>query len=225
VRDDLAETVTVSPGSHGEHMLQCAYGTEDRAKRFYANQVLDHLNPAMIEFVRRMDMLFVATADGHGECDASLRAGPPGFIQVLTPKSIAYPEYRGNGVMASLGNIIENGHVGLLMIDFVTDLIGLHVNGTAQLADDEELRRHCPLLPTDHERGRTPERWVLVHVEEAYIHCRKHIPRMIPVPRNRAWGTDDVQRKGGDYFRAKATASPWSAGRQPQAVPTPRESR
>jgi len=42
------------PGSHGEHLLQCAYGTEDRVKRFYADQVLAGLNPPMIEFIGRM---------------------------------------------------------------------------------------------------------------------------------------------------------------------------
>jgi hypothetical protein len=45
---------------------------------------------------------------------------------------------------------------------------------------------------------------VLVHVEEAYIHCAKHIPRLLKLPRDRAWGTDDVRRKGGDFFGAAA---------------------
>jgi uncharacterized protein len=193
------------PGSPGEHLLQCAYGTQDRARRFYADQVLDHLNAAMIDFVRRMEMLFVATADVRGECDASLRAGPAGFIQVFDPRHLAYPEYRGNGVLASLGNISENGHVGLLMVDFVRDLIGLHVNGSARIVDDDQLRRDHPDLPAEHERGRTPERWVVVEVQEAYVHCRKHIPRMMPVPRHRAWGTDDARRKGGDFFGTKAS--------------------
>ena len=200
------------PGSRGEHLLQASFGTQDRAKRFYADQVLDHLNPAMVEFVKRMEMIFIATADASGECDASLRAGPAGFVQVLSPREIAYPEYRGNGVLASLGNISENPHVGLLMVDFVTDLIGLHVNGTARVLTDAELRRRCPALPVDHERGRVPERWVAIEVAEAYIHCRKHIPRMTPVVRQRAWGTDDVRRKGGDFFEAKATKAAQAAG-------------
>ncbi|GAB3846594.1 hypothetical protein ACFPIJ_39730 [Dactylosporangium cerinum] len=43
-------------------------------------------------------------------------------------------------------------------------------------------------------------------VEEAYIHCAKHIPRLRKVTaEERAWGTDDVQRKGGDFFKAAAT--------------------
>jgi len=192
------------PGSAGEHLLQTAYGTTDRAARFYNDQVLDHLNPRMTEFVGRMDMAFVATSDAKGECDCSLRTGPPGFIEVLNDRTIAYPEYRGNGVMASLGNISENPSIGVLMVDFVTDLIGLHVNGTASIVEDAVLRGEHPDLPIDTERGRTPERWVLVNVVEAYVHCRKHIPRMVPFDRARRWGTDDPLPKGGDYFGVKA---------------------
>jgi uncharacterized protein len=192
------------PGCAGEHLLQEAFGTDERARRFYRDQVLDHLNPEMIEFVGRMEMAFIGTADAGGECDSSFRAGPPGFLRVLDGKRVVYPEFRGNGVLASLGNISENPHVALLMIDFVRDLIGLHVNGRASIIDDVELRRDHPGLPATDERGRTPERWVVVHVEEAYVHCRKHIPRMQPVPRDRDWGTDDARRKGGDYFGVRA---------------------
>ncbi len=204
-------------GSRGEHLLQCAYGTEDRAARFYADQVADRLLPAMIEFVGRMELAFVATSDGHGDCDSSLRAGPPGFIHVLDPKHLAYPEYRGNGVHASLGNISENPHVGILMVDFVLGRIGLHVNGRARIVDDEELRALHPGLPVDAAPGRRAERWVVVAVDEAYVHCRKHIPRMAPVTDRRDWGTDDAGRKGGDYFGAKADGA-GSSG--PDAGPT-----
>jgi uncharacterized protein len=192
------------PGSAGEHLLQCAFGTSDRALRFYRDQVLDHLNDAMIAFVGRMELAFIGTADASGECDASLRAGPPGFLHVLDARRLTYPEYRGNGVLASLGNISENPHVGLLMVDFTEDLIGLHVNGRARIVEDADLRAEQPDLPAEIERGRTPERWVVVHVEEAYVHCRKHIPRMQVVPRNREWGTDDARRKGADYFGVRA---------------------
>jgi predicted pyridoxine 5'-phosphate oxidase superfamily flavin-nucleotide-binding protein len=193
------------PGSTGEHALQCAYGTESRAHRFYTDQVRDRLLPAMVTFVERMEMVFVASADARGECDSSLRAGPPGFIRVLDARTLAYPEYRGNGVHASLGNISENGHVGLLMVDFVHDLIGLHVNGAARIVEAAGFAAAFPRLPQDAERGRRAERWVVVEVEEAYIHCRKHIPRMARVHEKREWGTDDPGRKGGDYFRAKET--------------------
>ncbi|SMC94931.1 pyridoxamine 5'-phosphate oxidase family protein [Kibdelosporangium aridum] len=197
------------PGSRGEHLLQCAFGSRDRAKKFYDNQMLDHLNEAMIEFIGRMEMAFIASADAKGECDSSFRAGPPGFLQVLDAKHIAYPEYRGNGVHASLGNISENPHLAILMVDFVRDLIGLHVNGRARVVEDADMRVRHPDIPAEYDRGRTPERWVVVEVEEAYIHCRKHIPHLQPVERTRDWGTDDAKRKGGDYFAAKATPKPW----------------
>jgi uncharacterized protein len=194
--------------------MQAACGTRERADRFYNDQVRDRLLPAMIEFVARMEMVFIATSDGDGECDASLRAGPPGFIRVLDDRTLAYPEYRGNGVMASLGNLSENPHIGLLMIDFVEDLIGLHVNGHTRVLDNEDFRARYPGRDHDPEGdrervpGRRAERWVLIEVTEAYIHCRKHIPRMQRLPQKRAWGTDDPGRKGGDYFGARTADAP-----------------
>ena len=204
------------PGSDGEHRLQDAFGTRERAERFYGDQFCDRLLPRMIEFVHRMEMVFVATADAKGDCDASLRAGAPGFLRVLDERTLAYPEYRGNGVMASLGNLAENPHIGLLMIDFVEDLIGLHVNGHAHVLDNDTFAARYPehSEPTE---GRRAERWVVVDVVEAYIHCRKHIPRMQRLPQKRAWGTDDPARKGGDYFAARTPGAP-PAG----AIPAPR---
>ncbi|MCK7623343.1 pyridoxamine 5'-phosphate oxidase family protein [Streptomyces sp. RS10V-4] len=190
--------------------MQQRLGTTGRADRFYADQVLDHLNARMREFVPRQEMFFLATADRHGECDSTFRAGPPGFVQVLGERLLAYPEYRGNGVMASIGNLSENPRLGILMIDFTRDRIGLHVNGRARVVLDEEMRAHYPGLPVDPVPGRRAQLWVMVEVEEAYIHCAKHIPHLQKVPagarRARSWGTDDVKRKGGDFFGAAAEA-------------------
>ncbi|MFE0463077.1 pyridoxamine 5'-phosphate oxidase family protein [Kitasatospora sp. NPDC058965] len=195
------------PGSTGEHVLQQEHGTAERADRFYRDQVLDHLNERMREFVGRQEMAFVATSDADGACDATFRAGPPGFLHVIDPRTLAYPEYRGNGVMASLGNLTENGHIGLLLVDFVRDVIGLHINGRACVVDDATLRATVPDLPRETVPGRRAELWVLIDVDEAYIHCAKHIPRFVPAPRTRAWGSDDQRRKGGDFFGVKAEAA------------------
>ena len=202
------------PGSIGEHALQERYGTTARARGFYDHQMLDHLNERMQEFVARMEMVFVATADSSGEVDCSFRAGPPGFVCVLDERTLVYPEYRGNGVMGSLGNIAENGHIGLMFIDFCGDAIGLHVNGRASILDTEELLAEgdLPEPVLDGllaEGGRKPERWVGVNVVEAYIHCSKHIPHLSHAQApERDWGTDDVVRKGGDFFGAKHSPRP-----------------
>jgi predicted pyridoxine 5'-phosphate oxidase superfamily flavin-nucleotide-binding protein len=198
------------PGSRGEHDLQERYDTRARAAGFYRKQMLSYLNPEMRTFIARQEMFFLASADGHGECDVSFRAGKAGFVHVLNEKVLIFPEYRGNGVMASLGNVVENPHVGLLFVDFLRDKIGLHVNGAARILSNEELWA-CPdgsaALRADiaETNGRRPERWVQVWVEEAYIHCSKHIPRLEKVGEDvHQWGTDDVNAKGGDYFRAKS---------------------
>ncbi|ONK12839.1 pyridoxamine 5'-phosphate oxidase, FMN-binding family [Streptomyces sp. MP131-18] len=190
------------PGGEGERAIQRRLGTERRAERFYDEQVLDHLNERMREFVARQEMFFLATSDARGECDNSFRAGPAGFLHVLDPRSLAYPEYRGNGVHASLGNITENPRAGLLLMDFDRARIGLHINGTARIVPDAELRAAHPELPSDTVPGRRAELWVRIDVVEAYIHCAKHIPQLVKASRRtaREWGTDDYKRKGGDFF-------------------------
>jgi uncharacterized protein len=190
------------PGSRGEHQLQRQLGSQDRAQRFYRHQVLDRLNERMMVFIGRQEMVWIATADTHGECDCSLRAGPPGFVQVLDASTLRYPEYRGNGVMASLGNILENPHVGMIFLDFDQERIGLHVNGTARIVEAGEGNGVRPRV----------ERWVEVQVQEAYIHCRKHLPHLVKADGNgRAWGTDDTRAKGGDYFGAACEPRPRAA--------------
>jgi predicted pyridoxine 5'-phosphate oxidase superfamily flavin-nucleotide-binding protein len=186
------------PGSAGEHRLQADLGTTARADRFYDDQVLDHLNPAMRDFVRRQQMMFVATSDAAGACDNTLRAGPPGFVEVVDERTLAWPEFRGNGVMASLGNISENPHVGLLMVDFVRDRVGLHVNGRAHLVDSRDMSAAGLEAPSP--AGRTAQLWVQVEVEEAYIHCSKHIPRLAEAAEDDA---ATVRRaRTTDYFGA-----------------------
>jgi predicted pyridoxine 5'-phosphate oxidase superfamily flavin-nucleotide-binding protein len=177
--------------------------------------MLDHLNPTMCAFLAEQEMAFLASADAKGECDCSFRAGEKGFIRVLDERTLLYPEYRGNGVYSSLGNITENPHVALLFLDFFHDGIGLHVNGKARIWSPDELDR-AGRLPSDFrahlEAGtsRIPELWVLVEVVEAYIHCSKHVPLLVKRPREIDWGTDEVSKKGGDYFHAKGCDRPWS---------------
>lgn len=191
----------------GERLLQERFGTQKKASTFYDNQMLDYLNEQMIEFIGKQSMVFIATADSEGNCDSSFRAGLAGFVRVVSDKKLIYPEYKGNGVMASLGNILENPHIGLMFIDFFEHNIGLHVNGLASIIENKDLS--SLRLPT-HEladiaekEGDRPERWVVIEVDEAYIHCSKHIPMLKQVDKPIHWGTDDERQKGGDFFKVK----------------------
>ncbi len=160
----------------------------------------------MKEFIAKQEILFIATADKHGECDCSFRFGKPGFARVLNDNYLVYPEYRGNGVMASQGNIVENPHIGMIFVDFFASTVGLHVNGKAKAVENEELLKFRKNLPADvvseiKSEGRfRPERWLMVEVEEAYIHCSKHIPLLKKVGKEITWGTDDDGLKRSDFF-------------------------
>ena len=161
----------------------------------------------MKEFIARQEFLFVATADRNGECDCTSKFGEPGFIHVLSDKYLMYPEFRGNGVFANSGNVTENPHIALLIIDFTKDTVGLHVNGRARLVENHELlefkdRFSDSIIDLLNQEGKKcPERWMMIEVEEAYIQCSKHIPLMKKRDKKIYWGTDSVAAKGGDYFQ------------------------
>jgi hypothetical protein len=77
--------------------------------------------------------------------------------------------------------------------------IGLHPNGTARIVE----------AAGDNGERSQVERWVEVHVQEAYVHCRKHLPRLVKAANGElAWGTDDARAKGGDYFSTSREPRP-----------------
>jgi hypothetical protein len=123
-------------------------------------------------------------------------------VEVLDEHTVAWPELRGNGVLATLGNIAENPHVGLLLVDFVDDVVGLHVNGRARVVETDRMRRERGLEPADAPPGRRALVWVEVQVEEAYIHCSKNIPHLARAddPSNGL-----PRRNGGDFFAARSS--------------------
>lgn len=94
-------------------------------------------------FIQRCAMVFVATADDLGHPDCSYKGGLPGFVRVLDDQTLAFPDYDGNGMYRSWGNLLANPQVGLLFIDFEKQS-RLRVNGTASISEDDELRSEFP---------------------------------------------------------------------------------
>ncbi|MGW1890594.1 pyridoxamine 5'-phosphate oxidase family protein [Streptomyces sp. NPDC002004] len=199
-------------GSYGERSAQQYFGTAERAADFYDRQVHHVLTAAMRAFIGRQTMVFLSTADAGGACDATFRAGPPGFVTVLDDRTLTYPEYRGNGVLASVGNLTENPHLGLLFMDFTHDHIGLHVNCSAELRSDTQQRAAYPWLPRDAAPGRQPQIWVHMTVDEAYVHCSKHIPHLEPATRPR---TQNGRPKDAEYFVGPEATQSAAHGQSP----------
>src|SRR3954462_13444703 len=117
----------------GARQLQDSFDTRRLAdllaERFLGDPLIGESDRAFIE---RMDMFFLATADADGRPQCSYKSGDPGFVRVLDERSVAFPNYDGNGMYLSMGNLAVNAHVGLLFIDFVSERPSrLRLNGVA----------------------------------------------------------------------------------------------
>ncbi len=111
--------------------------------------------------------------------------------------------------------------MALLFIDFTRDVIGLHVNGRAELVTAQQIHEQAPSVNKDEHPGRRPVLWVVVRVDEAYVHCSKHIPLLVPLPKQQHWGTDDHKRKGGDFFHVAASRRGDAGLHDPRRVAAP----
>jgi uncharacterized protein len=90
-------------------------------------------------FIESAQYFFLATADAEGRPDCSFKVGMPGFVRVITPSELAFPDYDGNGMFKSLGNILLNADVGMLFIAMHGKPRRLRVNGRATVNYDDPL--------------------------------------------------------------------------------------
>ena len=111
---------------------------------------------------------FLATADAEGRPDCSFKGGMPGFVRVVGPSELAFPDYDGNGMFKSLGNILVNPNVGMLFIAMHGKPQRLRVNGTATVSD------HDPLV------AETVGAQLIVRViaRAIFPNCPRYIPTM-----------------------------------------------
>ncbi|AKJ13158.1 pyridoxamine 5-phosphate oxidase [Streptomyces incarnatus] len=80
---------------------------------------LTELDPQATEFIRAADTFFLATVHPAG-ADASHRGGNPGFVQVTSPRELTWPDYPGNAMFLTLGNLRGDPRAGLLFLDWAT---------------------------------------------------------------------------------------------------------
>jgi uncharacterized protein len=123
----------------GARQLQDRFDTRRLADRLEERIVADTIDEDDRAFIERADMFFLATVDANGHPSCSYKGGDPGFVRVLDARTIAFPNYDGNGMYLSMGNVLVNPHVGLLFIDFESQR-RLRLNGEATIELDDPLR-------------------------------------------------------------------------------------
>jgi uncharacterized protein len=119
-------------------------------------------------FIEGAQYFFLATADREGQPDCSFKGGMPGFVRVTGASELAFPDYDGNGMFKSLGNILVNPHVGMLFIAMHDKPRRLRINGTATVSRDG------PLL----ESTVGAQLMVRVAARAIFPNCPRYIPTM-----------------------------------------------
>jgi predicted pyridoxine 5'-phosphate oxidase superfamily flavin-nucleotide-binding protein len=158
----------------GSRTLQDRFDTRRLADRLDEVTVHDAINDGDRAFMERADMFFIATADEDGRPNCSYKGGDPGFVRVVDEHTIAFPNYDGNGMYLSMGNLLRNPHVGLLFIDFEHQW-RMRLNGEASIDEDDPLMAEYP----------EAQFIVRVRAREVFPNCPRYIHHYTLVERSR----------------------------------------
>jgi predicted pyridoxine 5'-phosphate oxidase superfamily flavin-nucleotide-binding protein len=193
----------------GSRELQDRFDTRRLADRLAARTVRATIRPEDQDFIERMDMFFLATSDSGGQPQCSYKGGDPGFIRVIDETTLVFPNYDGNGMYLSLGNVLVNPSIGMLLIDFLSERPSrMRIEGTATIDEHHDLAWEYP----------GAEFLVRVKVQRLFPNCPRYIHRMALVERS-----PYVPRHGApplvpDWKRGELAAGALPAG-DPAAEP------
>jgi Predicted flavin-nucleotide-binding protein structurally related to pyridoxine 5''-phosphate oxidase len=157
-----------------QRRLQDRFDTRRLADRIEERLVHDLIDEGDAEFIQARDMFFLATVDPAGRPNCSYKGGDPGFVRVVDERTLAFPNYDGNGMYLSMGNALATGEVGMLFIDFERRN-RMRVNGTATFDENDELMAAYPLA----------QLIVRVAVREVFPNCPRYIHRYQLVERSK----------------------------------------
>jgi uncharacterized protein len=189
--------------------LQDRFDTRRLADRLEQVTLRDHINEGDREFIEARDMFFIATTDAEGHPTCSYKGGDPGFVRVVDERTLAFPNYDGNGMYLTMGNLLANPHVGLLFLDF-EGRRRLRLEGTASIADDDPLAAEYP----------EAQFVVRIRAERVYPNCPRYIHRYRLVERSRF-----VPKTECETPVPKWKTEQWSADALPEEDPARDPSR
>jgi predicted pyridoxine 5'-phosphate oxidase superfamily flavin-nucleotide-binding protein len=150
----------------GNRQLQDQFGSRALADRLEEKLTRTEFTDDDKAFIESLPYFFLATADADGRPDCSFKGGAPGFVRITGPGELAFPDYDGNGMFKSLGNIGANTNVGLLFIALHGAPKRMRVNGTATVSRDDQLM----------ERAVGAQLIVRVQARAIFPNCPRYIP-------------------------------------------------
>ena len=194
----------MASGFHaGSRSLQDRFDTRALADRIDGLLVSDTISENDRAFIAARDMFFLATADADGRPTCSYKGGEPGFVRVLDRHTLAFPNYDGNGMYLSAGNVLVNPEVGLLFIDFERGH-RMRLEGAAAVNFDDPMLDEYP----------EAQFVVRVRARAVYPNCPRYIHRYELVRRSRFVPRADCLTPVPEWKR-----SDWAVDALPQADP------
>ncbi len=187
----------------GSRSLQDRFDTRALADRIDDLLVSDTIDDSDRAFIEARDMFFLATTDAEGRPTCSYKGGEPGFVRVLDPHTLAFPNYDGNGMYLSTGNVLVNPHVGLLFLDLEKGH-RMRLEGEAGIDLDDPLRATWP----------EAQFVVRVRARAVYPNCPRYVHRYELVRRSRFVPSDDCLTPVPEWKR-----SDWAYDALPTADP------
>lgn len=152
----------------GNRALQDEFGSRPLADRLEEKLTRTAFTADDKAYIESCVYFFLATADTEGRPDCSFKGGAPGFVRLTGPSELAFPDYDGNGMFKSLGNLAVNPHVGLLFIAMHDKPKRLRVNGDARISRDDPLLREIA----------GAQLIVRVAVRAIFPNCPRYIPQL-----------------------------------------------
>ena len=146
-------------------------------------------------YIESVPFFFLATSfDEHVDC--SMKSGEPGFVRVIGDNQLQWPDYDGNRMYRSLGNIVRNPNVGLLFVQFDGESTRIRLSGRAELIDDPAEFAHLP----------GAQRLIRVTADYIYYNCPRSVPKMEMVEPSKylpksGYEPPEPEWKSRDYIR------------------------
>jgi predicted pyridoxine 5'-phosphate oxidase superfamily flavin-nucleotide-binding protein len=124
-------------------------------------------------FIAARDSFYMASISESGWPYLQHRGGMAGFLRVISPRMLAFADYKGNRQMLSTGNIAANDRVSLFLMDYPRRM-RLKILGRARVLDAREHPEWVARLAGP-ELARTVERIVFIEVVSFDWNCPKYI--------------------------------------------------
>ena len=135
------------------------------------------VTPELAAFIAEQDTALLGTASADGAPYIQHRGGPKGFIKVVDERTLGFADYRGNRQFITLGNLSENDHAYLFLLDF-SRRQRIKLWGRARVVENDDALIEKLF---DHGYKAKPERVILFTIEAWDVNCSQHITARMTV--------------------------------------------